>query len=145
MYKKFIEKFIKNSNDVDNPVVRKKYGNLSGITGIIINVLLSASKIVVGLLVGAISVVSDGINNLSDAGSSVITLIGFKLSSKKPDKKHPFGHGRMEYFAGLIVSVVIVVVAVKLFMESLDKIISGEIISYSSNKILIITCAILLT
>ncbi len=143
MYRRFIEKFIKNANETDDPTVRKKYGNISGITGIIINLFLSVSKIIVGLFIGAISVVSDGINNLSDAGSSIITLIGFKLSSKKPDKKHPFGHGRMEYFAGLIVSVVIIVVAVKLFIESLNKVIKNEVISFDNTKLMIITCVIL--
>lgn len=142
--KKFVGCFIKNADNTLDPSVRKQYGNLSGITGIVINIFLSVLKIVIGVLVGAISVVSDGINNLSDAGSSVITLIGFKLSSKKPNKDHPFGYGRIEYFAGLIVSVVIVVVAVELFIESLNKIISKESLSFESNTVLIITCVILI-
>lgn len=143
MFKKFVSCFVKNADDVENPAVRKKYGSLSGIVGIIINVILSLSKIIVGLVVGAISVVSDGINNLSDAGSSVITLVGFKLSNKKPDKEHPFGHGRMEYFAGLIVSIIIIVVAIELFIESLGKVINLETMESTSNTLMIITCAIL--
>ncbi len=126
MFNAFVKLFIKNHNDADNPEVRRKYGKLLGLTGIFINLLLSASKIVAGVITGAISVLSDGVNNLSDAGTSLISLFGFKLSSKKPDKEHPFGHGRFEYFAGLAVSVVIMVVAFQLFTESISKIISNE-------------------
>ena len=126
MFNAFVKLFIKNHNDADNPEVRRKYGKLLGFTGIFINLLLSASKIVAGVITGAISVLSDGVNNLSDAGTSLISLFGFKLSSKKPDKEHPFGHGRFEYFAGLAVSVVIMVVAFQLFTESVSKIISNE-------------------
>ena len=103
--------FIKDRDNTSDPHVRESYGKLTGITGIILNIILCASKIVTGLITGAISVVSDGINNLSDAASSIITLVGFKLSAKKPDKEHPFGHGRMEYFAGLLVSLIILLVA----------------------------------
>lgn len=126
MFNAFVKLFIKDHNDADNPEVRRKYGKLLGFTGIFINLLLSASKIVAGVITGAISVLSDGVNNLSDAGTSLISLFGFKLSSKKPDKEHPFGHGRFEYFAGLAVSVVIMVVAFQLFTESVSKIISNE-------------------
>lgn len=89
--------------------------------GIILNVFLSVAKVVTGALTGAISVLSDGINNLSDAASSVVTLLGFKLAGKKADKEHPFGHGRIEYFAGLTVSAIIVVVAFELFISSVKK------------------------
>ena len=126
MFNAFVKLFIKDHNDADNPEVRRKYGKLLGFTGIFINLLLSASKIVAGVITGAISVLSDGVNNLSDAGTSLISLFSFKLSSKKPDKEHPFGHGRFEYFAGLAVSVVIMVVAFQLFTESVSKIISNE-------------------
>ena len=126
MFNAFVKLFIKDHNDADNPEVRRKYGKLLGFTGIFINLLLSASKIVAGVITGALSVLSDGVNNLSDAGTSLISLFGFKLSSKKPDKEHPFGHGRFEYFAGLAVSVVIMVVAFQLFTESVSKIISNE-------------------
>ena len=111
MFDKMINAFIKNADNPDDPKVREKCGKLSGITGIILNAALSALKIAAGAITGAISVLSDGVNNLSDAGSSVITLLGFKLSAKKPDKEHPFGHGRMEYFTGLAVSAVILVIA----------------------------------
>lgn len=143
MFNGFIKLFIKNANDTENPIVRKKYGILSSITGIIINFFLSLTKIITGALTGAISVLSDGINNLSDAGSSIITLLGFKLSSKKPDKDHPFGHGRIEYFAGLVVSVLIAVVGVTLFTESLDKIIHFTETESVDKKLFIITCVVL--
>lgn len=126
------------------PEVRAKFGFKTGATGIIINVILCLVKITCGLLAGAVSIVSDGINNLSDAGSSIITLFGFKLSEKKPDREHPFGHGRMEYCAGLGVSIVILIVAVQLLMTSVEKIIAWETASEQSTLTLAITFVILL-
>ena len=143
MFTKFIKLFIKDADNTENAKVREKYGSFSGLVGIILNVILCAVKIVAGLLTGAISVVSDGINNLSDAGSSVITMVGFKMSTKKPDKEHPFGHGRMEYFAGLFVAVVIIIVAVQLFINSIKKVVAVEVISFDSTKLFIITVVIL--
>lgn len=143
MFDKMINAFIKNADNPDDPKVREKCGKLSGITGIILNAALSALKIAAGAITGAISVLSDGVNNLSDAGSSVITLLGFKLSAKKPDKEHPFGHGRMEYFTGLAVSAVILVIAVQLFITSLEKVIAGETLSFKSRTIEILTIVIL--
>lgn len=143
MFEKLVGRFVKNAGDVNNPAVREAYGRLSGVTGILLNILLCLSKIVVGFLTGAISVVSDGVNNLSDAGSSVITFIGFKLSSKKPDKGHPFGHGRMEYFAGLAVSAVILVVAVQLLIESVRKIAAGEASAFASPTVFVVTLCVL--
>ncbi|HIW04897.1 MAG TPA: cation diffusion facilitator family transporter [Firmicutes bacterium] len=135
--------FIKDRDNTSDPHVRESYGKLTGITGIILNIILCASKIVTGLITGAISVVSDGINNLSDAASSIITLVGFKLSAKKPDKEHPFGHGRMEYFAGLLVSLIILLVAFELFSESLQNIIDGTVPSFASENVRIITICVL--
>ena len=135
--------FIKDRDNTSDPHVRESYGKLTGITGIILNIILCASKIVTGLISGAISVVSDGINNLSDAASSIITLVGFKLSAKKPDKEHPFGHGRMEYFAGLLVSLIILLVAFELFSESLQNIIDGTVPSFASENVRIITICVL--
>ena len=123
--------FIKDRDNTSDPHVRESYGKLC------------ASKIVTGLITGAISVVSDGINNLSDAASSIITLVGFKLSAKKPDKEHPFGHGRMEYFAGLLVSLIILLVAFELFSESLQNIIDGTVPSFASENVRIITICVL--
>ena len=135
--------FIKDRDNTSDPHVRESYGKLTGITGIILNIILCASKIVTGLITGAISVVSAGIDYLSDAASSIITLVGFKLSAKKPDKEHPFGHGRMEYFAGLLVSLIILLVAFELFSESLQNIIDGTVPSFVSENVRIITICVL--
>ncbi len=143
MFKSYIKLFIKNCENVKDPAVRRKYGTLCGVTGIVLNILMCTAKIVTGLITGAISILSDGINNLSDAGSSVITLLGFKLSAKKPDKEHPFGHGRMEYFAGLAVSVIILIVAVQLLMDSIDKIIYGVTPKFDSPVTAYVTFGIL--
>ena len=143
MFKKFVNLFIKNPDDVKNPAVREKYGRLSGVTGIIVNMLMSAAKITAGVLTGAISILSDGINNLSDAGTSVVSILGFKLSNKKPDKQHPFGHGRFEYFAGLAVSIVILVVAFQLFTESIGKIVGREVPEVTSGAVFSVTLCIL--
>ena len=143
MFDKMVRRFVKNADNVNDPVVRESYGRLSGVTGIILNYILCAAKIVVGALTGAISVLSDGVNNLSDAGSSVITLIGFKMSAKKPDKGHPFGHGRTEYFAGLAVSAVILIVAVQLLIGSVKKIVAGEATVYSSEATFFVTIGVL--
>ncbi len=144
MYNKFIKLFIKDSDNIKDPVIRGKYGSLAGITGIILNVLMSVAKIVIGALTGAISILSDGVNNLSDAGTSVVSILGFKLAAKKPDKEHPFGHGRFEYFAGLAVSIVILVVAFQLFSESVSKIIGGESYVKTDKTVFIATIAVLL-
>lgn len=143
MFKKFVNLFIKNPDDVKNPAVREKYGRLSGVTGIIVNMLMSAAKITAGVLTGSISILSDGINNLSDAGTSVVSILGFKLSNKKPDKQHPFGHGRFEYFAGLAVSIVILVVAFQLFTESIGKIVGREVPEVTSGAVFTVTLCIL--
>ncbi len=143
MFDKYIKTFIKNAEDVENPEVRQKYGKLAGITGIILNVFMSVMKICAGVITGAISIISDGVNNLSDAGSSVITLLGFKLSAKKPDKGHPFGHGRMEYFSGLAVSIVIIMVAVSLFSDSIQKVIGGVVPDIGSDTVFFVTAGIL--
>ena len=106
-----VKRFIKNSTDVNDPAVRTAYGNLAGAVGIFCNVLLCAAKLAVGTLFGSISITADAVNNLSDASSSVITLVGFRLSAKPADDEHPYGHARIEYLAGLAVSVMILVIA----------------------------------
>ena len=113
--------FIKNQEDVENPKVRQAYGVLCGTVGIVLNILLFAGKWLAGFLSGSIAITADAFNNLSDAGSSVLTLIGFHLSGQKPDQKHPFGHGRMEYISGLFVSVAILIMAVELIQSSVHK------------------------
>ena len=136
--------FIKNRGDYSDTAVRRAYGMLCGIVGISLNVFLFALKLIAGTLSGAISVTADAFNNLSDAGSSVITLIGFKLAGQKPDTEHPFGHGRMEYISGLIVSMIIIVVGFELARTSFDKITSPEPTEFSYLTVGILTVSILI-
>lgn len=118
--------FIKDRNNYENADVRGKYGLLCAVWGIVLNLLLFAVKMLAGVLSNSVSVLADAFNNLSDAGSSLVTLFGFKAAAKKADSDHPFGHGRYEYIAGLVVSVLIVVMGVEFIKTSAQKIISGE-------------------
>lgn len=118
--------FIKNRDDITNPAVRKAYGSLCSALGIALNVLLFAGKYIAGVISGSIAITADAFNNLSDAGSSAISLLGFRLSSKKPDPDHPFGHGRLEYVSGLCVAALILVMGVELLISSAEKIIHPE-------------------
>ncbi|MBE6745985.1 MAG: cation transporter [Ruminococcaceae bacterium] len=123
--------FIKNYNDTRSPEVRKSYGILSGTMGIVLNIVLCIGKFIVGALSNSIAITADAFNNLSDAGSSVVTLFGFKLSSKKPDKDHPFGHGRYEYISALIVSFIVLIMGFELITSSVDKIRNPEDVTFS--------------
>ena len=109
-----IKLFIKNSKDTKDVKVRLAYGNLAGIVGILCNVLLFVGKYLIGTIFGSIAIAADAINNLSDASSNIVSLIGFKLGSKKADEEHPFGHARYEYLAGLVVCVIIVAIGLSL-------------------------------
>ena len=102
--------------------LRTAYGTLAGIVGIFLNLLLFAGKFLAGVLSSSVAITADAFNNLSDAGSSVVTLLGFQLAGKKPDPDHPFGHGRMEYLSGLAVSLLILLMGVELVKSSVDKI-----------------------
>lgn len=134
--------FIKNCDDVHSPAVRKAYGMLCSLVGIGLNIILFALKYIAGTIAGSIAVTADAFNNLSDAGSSVITLLGFRLASKKPDPGHPFGHGRIEYLSGVAVSVIIIVVGVQLGLESIDKIRTPEPVDASLLPMLILVASI---
>ncbi|HKM30428.1 MAG TPA: cation diffusion facilitator family transporter [Bacilli bacterium] len=122
MLKLLAKKFIKDHENYGDNKVRIAYGKLSGVIGIISNVFLCVIKIVTGFLTSSIAITADGVNNLADAGSSVITLVGFKLSSMPADKEHPYGHQRMEYITGLIVSVIILVIGLLLMKSSITEI-----------------------
>ncbi len=115
--------FVRNSGNISEPSVRRGHGTFAGTVGIIVNLGLSLAKITAGTLFGSISVTADGINNLSDAGSSAVTLIGFKLSGKPADRDHPFGHERIEYLTGFILGIVILIVGVELIKLSVNRII----------------------
>ena len=116
MTKLLIKLFVK-SNDVKDLKVRNKYAMLSSITGIIVNILLSIFKLVIGVFANSMAIISDGLNNISDAGSSVVTMLGFKMSQKKVDADHPWGHGRMEYISALIVDILIILVGFELLQS----------------------------
>ncbi len=118
--------FVPDYENTEDPAVRERYGTLSGGVGTALNLLLFAAKLAAGVLTGAISVTADAFNNLSDAASSVVTLVGFRLAGRKADAGHPFGHGRIEYLAGLAVSLLILLVGVELGRSSLEKILSPE-------------------
>ena len=123
--------FIRSRDNVSDPAVRRAYGVLCGCVGIALNLLLFAGKLLAGTLTGSIAVIADAVNNLSDAGSSVVTLLGFKLAAQAPDKGHPFGHGRMEYVSGLVVSMLIVLMGVELGKSSIEKIISPKPVDFN--------------
>ena len=126
LIKLLVKLFVKDSDNCDNPKVRTAYGNLSGVCGIILNLLLFGGKLFAGIVSASVSVIADALNNLSDAGSSVVTFLGFKLASRPADREHPFGHGRYEYVAGLGISVVILLMGVELIKSSIEKIITPE-------------------
>ena len=131
--------FVKNYHDIDNPAVHSAIGKLAGVTGIVCNILLFAGKLLTGLAIGSISIVADAVNNLSDASSSLVTLLGFRLAQKPADKDHPYGHARYEYLSGLVVSAMILFIGAELVKSSIDKMIHPAAVEFS-----ITTFAILL-
>lgn len=131
MIRFLLKKYVPDCDRVEDPAVRERYGIFSGSVGIILNLSLFAGKLLAGLLSSSISIISDAFNNLSDAGSSIITLIGFRISGEKPDADHPFGHGRVEYITGLIVSIIICMMGVELGRESFAKILHPSPVSFS--------------
>jgi cation diffusion facilitator family transporter len=134
--------FIKNK-DASDASVRSKYGMLCGIVGIILNILLCLSKLAVSLITGSVAISADAFNNLGDAGSSVITLIGFKLADQKPDEGHPFGHGRMEYLSALVVSMLIMLMGFELGKSSVSKIVGGGSPVFSYVAIIVLGLSVL--
>ena len=143
MRKLLLRIFVKDYQNYSNPKVRAAYGSLSAIVGIISNFLLSAIKMITGFLIGSISITADGINNLSDAASSVLTLIGLKISNKPADKNHPYGHQRFEYVTALVVAFFILVVGGIMLKSSIEKIINPKSIEVSFPIIIILVVSIL--
>lgn len=133
--------FIKDNMPIDRQ--RGVYGKLCGVVGILLNIVLFAIKFFAGIISNSIAITADAFNNLSDAGSSVVTLVGFKLSEQKPDAKHPYGHGRIEYISGLIVSAVILLMAYEMITDSIQKILHPEETSFSLPVVLILIISIL--
>jgi len=136
--------FIKNSGDVKNPAVRAQYGVLGGVLGIILNMILFVIKLIIGSAISSIAIVSDAFNNLSDIGSSAVTLIGAKLSNQRPDKEHPFGHGRIEYICSLIVAFIIVSVGLELVKSSFGKIVNPVLPIYNPIMLMILALSVLM-
>ena len=125
-----VKLFVKDKDNTQNPKVRENYGVLAGAFGIVMNLILSAAKFFIGLLSNSIAIQADAVNNLADMGSSVVTVIGFKMANKKADKEHPFGHARMEYVAGLIIAFIILIIGFSLFKESVMKIIEPQEVKF---------------
>lgn len=139
----FIKRFVRDYANVNNVRVRKSYGILSGSVGILVNVLLCTMKLVVGFLSGSVAIIGDGINNLSDAGSSIVTMFGLKMSAKPADEEHPYGHGRIEYIAGMIIAGVIILVGFQLIVTSVKKLFAPEPIEVSAISIGVMVISIL--
>ena len=127
--------FIKNCDDTQNPAVRSAIGKLAGLTGIVCNCLLTVLKLVIGQLVGSMAIIADGVNNLSDAASSLTTLLGFRMAQRPADKQHPYGHARYEYLSGLAVAALILLIGAELVKSSIAKIIKPEPIDISAATI----------
>ena len=134
---------IKDYENISDQTVRRAYGVLCGCVGIALNLLLFAGKLLAGILSRSIAVTADAVNNLSDAGSSIVTLLGFKLAAQAPDRDHPFGHGRLEYVSGLVVSMVILLMGVELGKTSIDKIFHPEPVTFSPVVAVIVCVSIL--
>ncbi len=145
MQKLLIKLFIKNYNNVDDPIVRKRYGILASIFGIITNVFISLLKIIIGILFGLISFIGDGLNNLLDSLSSIISFIGFKISLKPADKDHPFGHARMEYISGFIISLLMGVLGAQLILSSIENIIEGKTLKYDLNEFILLIIVLVIS
>ena len=136
------KKFIKNYDNTQNPQVRSAYGMLCGAVGIFLNIVLFAGKFFAGVISNSVSITADAFNNLSDAGSSVITMLGFKLANQKPDPEHPFGHGRIEYLSGLVVAMAILLMGYELLTSSIDKIINPQPVEFSIVSVIILVASI---
>ena len=143
MIKLLTKLFIKDHENVANAAVRRAYGTMCGLYGIFLNLLLFAGKYFAGVISGSVAITADAFNNLSDAGSSIITLLGFAIAGKKPDLDHPFGHGRAEYLAGLALSAVIILMGFELAKSSFEKILHPEPINTGLLPALILVCSIL--
>ena len=138
MIKILIKKFIPDYTNVNDKKIREKYGVLSGILGIVCNLFLFSIKLIIGIIMNSIAITSDAINNLSDTGSSIVSIVGAKMSNRQPDREHPFGHGRIEYISSFIVSMIIMIVGFELLKTSVSKIIHPEPIKFSLVLIVIL-------
>lgn len=143
MTKLLLRLFVKNHENSEDMVVRASVGKLAGATGIVCNIILFLGKLIAGLLAGSVAIVADAVNNLSDASSSVVTLLGFRLAQRPADQDHPYGHARYEYLSGLMVAVLILVIGVELVKSSVGKIIHPEAIDFSLLTVGILVASVL--
>lgn len=142
MTKLLLKTFIKHHEDTDDLAIRTSYGVLASFVGIICNVFLFSLKLVIGLILHSVSVTADAFNNLSDAGSSIISLVGVKMAGKPADKDHPFGHGRIEYICALIVSFLVINVGFTFFKDSFTKILNPEPMTFQTTAVVILLLSI---
>ena len=138
------KRFIPNSENIADPAVRQAYGSLCGAMGILLNLLLFGGKYLAGVLAGSVAVMADAFNNLADAGSSIVTLLGMRLAGMKPDPNHPFGHGRIEYITGVAVSIMIIVVGFELGQDSVNQVKNPQPLDASLLSIGILLASILI-
>ena len=138
-----VHKCIKDADEIERPEVRKRYGFFSSIVGIICNVILFASKLAIGLIAGSISIVSDGVNNLSDCATCIVTMFGYKMAAKPADRDHPFGHGRMEYLTSLVIAAAVVAVGFELLRSSVEKVMHPERVTFSFLALLVLVLSML--
>ena len=143
MTQPLIRLFIKRPEDTKEPAVRTAYGNLASIVGMACNILLCLGKLTAGTLFGSIAIMADALNNLSDASSNIVSLIGFRLASKAPDAEHPYGHARYEYLAGLVVSVTILAIGLSLGKESIGKVLHPTPVAFSWLSVAVLAASIL--
>ena len=130
--------------DMDMELEHKRahYGKVAGLVGIVCNTLLCIGKFIAGVMSGSVSITADAANNLSDASSSVISLIGFRLSEKRPDEEHPYGHARYEYIAGFVGAILVIVIGVELFRSSIERIITPQPVEFSIVSVIVLSVSI---
>lgn len=143
MTKLLLRLFVKNYENCEDMTVRASVGKLAGATGIVCNIILFLGKLMAGILSGSVAIIADAVNNLSDASSSIVTLLGFRLAQMPADKDHPYGHARYEYLSGLMVAVLILVIGVELVKSSVGKIIHPEMIDFSVLIVVILLLSVL--
>lgn len=134
--------FVKDYKNTENSTVREKYGVFAGFVGIVVNIIIASAKLLIGTVSGSISITADAVNNFSDAGSSVITLIGFKMANKPADPSHPYGHGRIEYISGMIVAFIVLIFGVELMKSSVDRIMNPVELTYNLWGIVVLALSI---
>ncbi len=143
MFNGIVKLFVKDSENTKSAIVRERYGILSGVMGIIVNIVLALAKFIIGIMSRSIAITGDALNNLSDAGSNIVTLVGFKMANVKPDKEHPFGHGRIEYVAALVVGFIVEMMGIELIKTSIQKIKTPEpsVLSAAAVTVLLLSMA----